>query len=454
MNARPHRPHRSLPARVPPLMRFLFLGLIFSVFLTGVKLIPGIRNNFGPFEIIGGLFVVLYLLPGTRSKPLQGHPILTIQLLMGAAALLSMTWFQGPYLQLGAIQSLILIFQLLFVMAAFNFMVEYQISPHQLLRLVTYSALVVGPWILLAGLASDGSISEAGPFRNRAHMANYMLTAFWLVLLYNLWPGTPKRERLVSYVALASTLYPIAISGRRSVYLSLIIGLVGIGFSMLAASRGTRRSAFAAGAVLVGIIATLYLAGPRWLPQLEFFQSRVSGIGARLDMALGGADSISESQNFFDIQRIGVMSAFRENPVFGIGWGAFINSRFSPTGHEVHSTPLRFLAELGIIGLALYVAMMAILLVGSLRLVSLLRRTVYRTPALVLAIALWSLSVSYVYNRHVTERTFWLLLVFYVTFEGFARGVAWRAERAERRAGRTPLRRPLDQVAAAVARPR
>ena len=49
-------------------------------------------------------------------------------------------------------------------------------------------------------------------------------------------------ERLLSYVALASTLYPIAISGRRSVYLSLIFGLVGIGLSFLFAPEGRPNS--------------------------------------------------------------------------------------------------------------------------------------------------------------------------------------------------------------------
>ncbi len=169
-------------------------------------------------------------------------------------------------------------------------------------------------------------------------------------------------------------------------------------------------------------------------------------------MALGDEQEMAESQNFFEMQRVGVMTAFRDYPIFGIGWGGFYRSRYSPTGHEVHSTPLRFLAELGLVGLALYLALMWVLLVGSLRIVALLRRTVYRTPALVLAIALWSLSVSYVYNRHITERTFWLLLLFFVTFEAFARSVAWRAQWAPARVPRAHLHRPREQVAAAVAR--
>jgi O-antigen ligase len=443
-----------LTPQVPAILRLLFLAQIFSVFFTGVKLIPGLRNNFGPFEIIGGLLCVLFLLfYQGRGQRLRGHPILLIQLLLSVAAFVSLAWFQGPSVRLGVVQTLILVFQLLFVLVNSNLMVQYQISPERLLRLVTYSALVIGPWILFAGIESGGAIDEAGPFRNRAHMANYMLTAFWLVLLYNSWPGLSRRERLVSFLALASTLYPVAISGRRSVYLSLIIGLVGVGFSFLLAARGRRRSTLAATVVLFAFVGALYSVGPRWLPQLAFFQERVSGIGARLTMAVGD-DPAESDANFFELQRIGVMAAFRDYPILGIGWGAFYKSPYSLTSHEVHSTPLRFLAELGLVGLVLYSAMMGVLLLGSLRIVALLHRTQYRTTAVILAVALWSLSVSYVYNRHITERTFWLLLLFYVTFEAFARSVAKRTQPATERAQQPAPRWTPDRVAAAAGRPR
>ena len=443
-----------LTPQVPTFLRVLFLGQVFTVFFTGVKLLPGLRNNFGPFEILGGLLCVVFLVfyRGPQQQ-LRGHPILVIQALMTAAALVSLAWFQGPSLAYGAVQTLILFFQFLFVLVNYNLFLRFQISPEKLLRLVTYSALVIGPWILFAGIEAGGAIDEAGPFRNRAHMANYMLTAFWLVLLYSTWPGLPKRERLISCLAIASTLYPVAISGRRSVYLSLIIGLVGVAFSFLLAARGRRRSTLAATLVLFAFVGVLYTAGPRWLPQLAFFQERVSGIGARLTMAVGN-DPTDTDLNFFELQRMGVMAAFTDYPVLGIGWGAYYKSRYSLTSHEVHSTPLRFLAELGLVGLSLYAALMGVLLLGSLRIITLLRDSPYRTTAVMLAIAIWSLSVSYVYNRHITERTFWLLLLFFVSFEAFARGIAQRAQRAAQPGRAAPESWRSDQEAAAVARPR
>ncbi len=411
-----------LDPQVPVLLRLLFSAQIFTAFITGIKLIPGLRNNFGPFEILGGLLIVTFLLfYKGQGQRLHSHPIVVIQVLLATAALISLSWFQSPGIRLGIVQTLILVFQLLFVLVNYNLFVRYQISPEKLLRLVTYAALIIGPWILFAGIEAGGAVDEAGPFRNRAHMANYMLSAFWLVLLYSTWPGLPRRERFISLLALASTVYPVAISGRRSVYLSLIIGLVGVAFSFLLAARGRRRSTLATTLALFVFVGVLYTAGPRWLPQLAFFQERVSGIGARLTMAIG-SDPTDADDNFFELQRMGVMAAFSDYPILGIGWGAYYNSRYSLTNHEVHSTPLRFLAELGLVGLGLYTAMMAYLLFGSLRIVAMLRHTAYRTTAVMLAIALWSLSVSYIYNRHITERTFWLLLLFFVTFEAFARG--------------------------------
>lgn len=441
-------PETLLSTQAPLTLGALFIAQIFTVFLTGVKLIPGLRNNFGPFEILGGVFILSFLVVRIgRSRRLRAHPIIKIQVLLTILATLSLFWYQGPSLRIGIVQIFILVFQLLFVLLAFNFMLDYQISPEKLLRLVAYSALIIGPWILIAGLDPNADIQEAGPFRNRAHMANYMLTAFWLVLLFNSWPGIAKRERMLSYLALASTLYPIAVSGRRSVYLSLIFGLIGIGLSFLVAARGRRLAALLATLVVFGSIGLMYAYGPRWVPQLEFFKDRVAGISDRLEMAVGSPDS-DAGENFFSLQRAGAFAAARDYPIAGIGWGAFYKSRYSPTGHEIHSTPLRFLAELGLIGFGLYAALMGILLVGSLQLIGLLRDTAYRTPAVILTVALWSLCVSFIYNRHVTERTFWLLLLFYVTFEAFARSLVHRNQRVKMRARPKVPKHPPGQVAA------
>lgn len=420
------------------MLRWLLAAQILTAFMTGTALLPGLRNNFGPFEIIGLLlFATFFVTHYQQNTRLRLHSSLKIILILAFAATLSLTQLTSDRIQLGFVQTLILFFMFTFVAVLYNLMLIYQVSPVHLLRLVTYSALIIGPWVLSSGFSS-GDPQAAGPFRNRAHMASYMLTAFWLVLLYNFWPGISRREKLVSYLALASALYPVAVSGRRSVYLSLILGLAGVLVAVVVASRGRRRTAFAAAAVVLTVLGLFYTVGGRWVPQLEFFQERVGGIGARLQMATASEDAdIASDDNFFVLQRRGVVQAFLDRPILGIGWGGFYRSQYSPTGHEVHSTPMRFMAELGLVGLLLYLLLMGNILFGSLKIIALLRRTPYRMPAIVLGVALWSLSVSYLYNRHITERTFWLLLAVYLSFEAFA--VAFSRRQSLARAnGRAP----------------
>ena len=69
-----------LTPQVPVLLRLLFLAQTFTVFFTGVKILPGLRNNFGPFELIGGAMVVAFVVsrPGGLES-LRGHPVIRIQ---------------------------------------------------------------------------------------------------------------------------------------------------------------------------------------------------------------------------------------------------------------------------------------------------------------------------------------------------------------------------------------
>jgi O-antigen ligase len=140
-------------------------------------------------------------------------------------------------------------------------------------------------------------------------------------------------------------------------------------------------------------------------------------IDTRLEAATTFTGEGEYSESFSALQYRGIFRAFRENPVLGIGWGGFFESEYSLTGHEVHSTPLRFLAETGLVGFLLYLCFVFRLLYRSFKLWLASRRTVYQFPALILFIAFCSASLSAYYNRQVTERTFWLLLVIFMGFE-------------------------------------
>ncbi|HXK39484.1 MAG TPA: hypothetical protein VJ837_01495, partial [Candidatus Paceibacterota bacterium] len=86
-------------------------------------------------------------------------------------------------------------------------------------------------------------------------------------------------------------------------------------------------------------------------------------------------------------------------------------------GHEMHSTPMRFVAELGIVGVILYLWFTFEVLATGYRSWRGNMRTPYEAVSLLLLVALVSLTVSYGYNRQMTDRTFWLLLPFTMALE-------------------------------------
>jgi len=283
---------------------------------------------------------------------------------------------------------------------------------------VVVSVLICGVAVVVSGVGAAAA-EVAGPFRNRAHMASYMLTAFWLCLIAVFWPGSKAWFRYASLAAIILALYSVAISGRRSVYLSLFLGLAGLVAALVVAQKGKRIRWLLSVGLAVGFLVGMYAAGDRLGVQTAFFQKRVGMVEGRLRSFLGDAGGDTEG-GFFALQREGVRSAVRASPILGIGWGGFPKSRYSPTGHEVHSTPLRFLAELGILGFSLYVCFMGFLLIRSAQLFLRMRASPYGNSYLVLALALWSMNVSYVYNRHMTERTFWIFLAIFLAMETFA----------------------------------
>ncbi|MDH3254923.1 MAG: O-antigen ligase family protein [Acidobacteriota bacterium] len=417
---------------VRPLHAFFLLGLpalVFSAFLTEIKLIPSIANNVGLFEILGGLAIVLFAITSSR-RSLVGNPIINLTGFLFVAAAISLINIPQPTLVSGLIQTSILLFLFLFLLALYNLFLTHQVNPGYLLWLITLATAIVGPWILRQGFLFEGDLDAVGPFRNRAHMGIYMLTGFWLVMIYAFWPDRRRRwiRMAVTIAAIAFCLYAVAISGRRSAYFSLFLGLAALVVVFPLLIRRRRVSVAAAVAFSIGVLALLYTQGPGVLPRSEFFRSRVGLVGSRLRSATDAVSGQS-TEGFMALQMQGVNAAVHAHPLIGVGWGSFHEFELNATRHEVHSTPLRFLAETGIAGLALYSLLMIHILYRSTRLLVSMRASPYAGSYLVLTVAIWSLSVSYLYNRHITERTFWLLLLVLLVLEAFAEGYRQSHER-------------------------
>ncbi|MFQ5527084.1 MAG: O-antigen ligase family protein [Thermoanaerobaculia bacterium] len=418
--------------------------LVFSAFLTEVRFIPSLANNVGLFEVLGALIIGLFFLSPDREA-LAGNSVIWIIGLCVVVASASLINVQTGMLVTGAIQVSILVFLFFFLFVSYNLFLSRQISPGYILRWITISAAIVGPWILRQGFLFTSNLEAVGPFRNRSHMGIYMLTTFWLVLVYTFWPSRARDKWTkipVCLVALSLCLYAVAISGRRSVYLSLFIGLVGLVLVFTLVLQRRRATVAVVLAFAIGFLGLLYTKGQDFLPRSEFFQNRVGMIGSRLRSATDAVTGASQ-EGFMALQMQGITAALSSHPILGIGWGTFHEWSFNPSRHEVHSTPLKFLAETGVVGLAIYLALLYRIVFGAGRLAIRMRGSPYAGSYLVLAVAISSLSISYLYNRHLTERTFWLLLLVFLILEAFSFGYERsRLEAAPEGTRTSGIRRP------------
>ncbi len=427
-------------APLPRLLLWWLALLAGMTCLTSVGLVPGVANNIGPFEVGVGLFVIISLAYFLRHRlPVYSHflvLVLVCLVLLAAINLFKMN--DRPFI--GLTQWLLLVYALALLLTFYNWLVQYPDLLRYLLRFLAYTAVGAALWVAIDGLLAGGDINAAGPFRNRVHVGIYMAASFWIILLYISYPDVSVREGGFLYLCLPLVLYGAAISGRRSIYLALMAGFFLLGLGFLYSFRHSYRRIMPAFLLSIGFLALLYFGeGTPLLPNAFFFQERVGTIEDRLRAVAGDEEVIADDENFILLQRHGMWAALQDHPLTGIGWGAFSTSPYSLTGHEMHSTPQRFLAELGVIGFTLYLVLTSYLLLGSLRLFWRARETPYILSALVLLIALWSMHISWAYNRSVTDRLYWLLLIILMGFEIHILGLPQHRKRQVGKVASSPV---------------
>lgn len=411
----------------------LLLGaLTFAAFMTESKFVPGVANNIGLFELTSIVFIVsaiaYFLKNNVKIQIPFPNKILFILIPIAAVSVLRIP---EERMMSGVISVLILMFVTIISLAVYNVVSLDEKFLYALIRLFAYSAVIAGVWYIMDG-GFSGSYSASGPFRNRVHAGISMLTSFWVVLIFALLPNIPRIEKIAAFSALPIILLGVASAGRRSVYVSLIVGLLLLALSF-GVTRGKQRMQIIVSIVLIfSSFYFIYAVVSDYTPGAAFFKERVWMIEQRLTAATMSEDEPEADDNFILLQRQGVLRAFGDYPILGIGWGGFVDSEYSPTGHEAHSMPLRFLGELGLIGISFYLIFMGGLLFGSFRLWRRSRGTDFQLPTLVICIAFWSLSLSYLYNRHFTERTFWLLVVVYLGIETLVAKKLASSKRARR----------------------
>jgi hypothetical protein len=412
--------------QAPTGLRLLVGVVLVSAYFTGTKFLPELRNNFGPFEVVGALLCVVlgYLVLAQRLR-LQFHWVVASVLSLDGIVILSLVKLPTRQVGWGVTQALIMIFVSAVFIGLYSFACVGIECFEGLIKVAAFTGVVVGAWLVSGEALGYEAINASGPFRNRAHMGLYMLTVFWLVLFCISWPGTKRLARIALSVGTPFVIYGVAVSGRRSVYFSLMVGLVVLFVGVVAAGRRNRAPLAVAGALSISLLVIFYNYGEALSPRAGFFRERLGMVDERVRMATTTDDEEGTEVNFYVLQRNAVLRALGDNPVLGLGWGAFAESGYSPTMHEVHSTPLRFLAEAGAVGFALYLGFVALILATAFRSMVLSWHTPFRMAGVVACAGFWSLPLSWSYNRHIHERTFWIFLAILLAFEFVVR--RWRA---------------------------
>lgn len=212
------------------------------------------------------------------------------------------------------------------------------------------------------------------------------------------------RDR-ATVLVLISTIASLWFAGSRSGWISGAL-LLGLAYALGALSRRQVLAALLGGAALAATIEY------SWLVQLLYRESDtvLAAIAAQQSALVVSASAVAERFASY----IGAWNLFREYPLFGAGLGAHIEHTLRETGIPlvIHSTTAWIVAEMGLLGLLVFVTPM----------VRLFRREFARASAdpaallIVLLIAVFA-TMSLVHEM-LYQRTFWLLL---------GAGLAWHA---------------------------
>jgi len=241
-----------------------------------------------------------------------------------------------------------------------------------------------------------------GPFRSNGQLASYALTSFFVMLAYLHIPDqTRGMKRLLVVLIWCLGIFAFLSMALR-VLPSLFAGTVL--YTIFAFRRSAKNGFFVIGLIVAAVLLIASIAAlnpqlvPSWARDLNMThtQSKTMGSAPLRAWALPS-----------------VWAAFTDHPLSGIGFGRFIQSDYInlTRGFEIHSTPLQFLAETGLVGFFSYLLLMLYFGYLAFRNLLLSKSGEWKDFFLVLSFGVLSLPISYLYNRHLKERTFWLLLI-------------------------------------------
>lgn len=240
----------------------------------------------------------------------------------------------------------------------------------------------------------------SGVFRSNGQLSAYALTTFFVMLASSHMPACSRSKKIMYFIlSMLMGVWVFFGMALRSMP-SLIVGLLLYGIYLLWQRRERLKYLLLGILLMVVMIGSVVWVNPKvtenWARNLRFIKPSNELV------ILPGSWYLAT-----------IKKVLEDSPLNGVGLGRFLQTDYQirPRAYEIHSTPLQFLAETGFIGFFSYLLFMVYYLFLGIQNVLRAWRTQWRDYYAILCIAAFSLPLSYMYNRHLRERTFWLFLL-------------------------------------------
>lgn len=360
-------------------------------------------------ELAGGVLLVslvVQMLSRRQSERFKMPGFFSAWLLFLGLCIASQLWFTGGS-QTVSIPEVLAISYLGMIFFALAKLIRTEQDLKNAMESWMFTALMLfllGVWEIVALFASiphlfqfggEGNYRIALTFRNNGQLGAYCLVTTFVIMAYSALPGISRKRQFVAYMTAGLGLLVLFFSSKRSAIMGLGVGLTAVAYYAGQRNRISRKL------VLLPLFALVIFLGA--INYSEGFR----------DFASWRADTLEGQiyeRKFVRTNWGGALSAFSEHPFVGVGYGGFQGSVYDETHSEVHSTPLRVLAELGILGSLPFLVFQLLQLWAGVKVTSNRPRTIWGDAGGFLVAGLIAIFVSQTYHLHYRNREYWVML--------------------------------------------